>query len=214
MSNKTLALALLLSVNAVAFAQTAPTYADIRDAAMALKLQEYRSKLKAAQAKEAASGLPGVSAGEGAPALPPPLPAVQPPASSLPSTLPVPAPKKEEEEKIQLVAIYGVGDKLNAELLYNGSTHTVRAVGRNSKVGPWTVESVTPYHVALVKPGPKGKKGEEGEPIHREIHLSSDSGPDDNAAQNRNAVGGLPGLPMSIAGPFGNVPAGPVPAIR
>lgn len=218
MSNKTLALAILLSFATLAQAQTAPapTFADIANAQAEVKMQELRNRLHEAKAKEMGGslGMPGGVAMQPAapqmvPSLPPPMPA---PAASPVAEAASAKKEEKQEEKIILVAIYGVGSKLSAEIQYNGVTHTVRAGGRNSQIGPWTVEAISPYHVALVKPAEVKKQGKKEivtPAANKDIYLANEVAPEP-AEQDANAArGSMPGMigmpPMGV--PFGMPPA-------
>lgn len=82
-----------------------------------------------------------------------------------------------ESDDLELVAAYGVGSKLQADVRYKGAIVTVAV---KQYVGAWQVESITPYKVVFVKKG--GKK--------TEAYLST-QGENPLAA----SAGGLPSLP-------------------
>lgn len=207
MSSKTVAAALLLVFSAPVFAQAEVTFGDIASANRELKYQELRNKLSEAKAKNA----PALPAQAPAPAL---LPA---PVAPLASRTALPEPVAESAvSKMQLVAIYGVGRKLSAEIQYNGSTHTVRS-GGDATLGDWTVDAITPYSVVLSKPGAKGKKGESTPAVHQALHIASEPAADPNAGANASArrQGAGPMDFASMASPFGNasMPRMPVPQL-
>lgn len=177
MSNKLIFCAVLLAFGAQAQAQTAPTFADITNANAELKLQELHNKLDEAKAKASSANGSRSSDLPQAPKAPFPLPA--PLAPSAPVSVSAPEPETTETGKVELVAIYGIGTRLQAEVQYKGRTLTVSANGSNSQVGPWHVESVTPYLVSLVRPGKKvkGKKAGEAQPVRDNIFFASDVSP-------------------------------------
>ena len=213
MSNKPLIAAWLLAFSVPAFAQTEPTFADIASANRELKYQELRNKLSEAKAKSApASALP-------ASALPPQAPVPLPSPIAMPSgraSVPEPSVEQAAPSKPQLVAIYGIGNRLSAEIQYNGSTHTVRT-GGDPSLGDWTVETITPFTVVVTKPGAKGKKGADTAPVRQTLHLASEPAADPTAGQNsasrRQTTGGMDF--SSMASPFGGsgMPRMPVPQL-
>jgi hypothetical protein len=57
-----------------------------------------------------------------------------------------------DEDQIQLVALYGIGTRISAELRYKGWTQTVVSGSLNVRIGPWLIEEITPARVTLVRP--------------------------------------------------------------
>lgn len=213
MSSKTVAAALLLAFVAPVFAQADPTFADIASANRELKYQELRNKISEAKAKASPASAATSNLAPQQPPAPLPGPLVMP-ASRNP--VPEPIAEPSASSKMQVVAIYGIGHKLSAEIQYNGSTHTVRT-GVASSVGDWTVEAITPYNVVLSKPGVKTKKGESTPGVRQTLHLASEPATDPNAGSSGNSRRQGTGGPdfSSMTSPFsgGSMPRMPVPQL-
>jgi hypothetical protein len=214
MFNKSLVCAALVAVAVAAQAQTAPTLGEIGAANAELKLQELRNKLSEAKAKEPASG-PLSPMPVAAPVLPPPEPGL---GESL-------------NDKVQVVALYGVGSRISAELRYRGWTQVVTPANLPARIGPWRIESITANQVSMVRVGDSADKAvakrtgaskkslakaAAAEPERQELYFASETPDAQVPATNSRNPGYSPfGMPSSTLPPFVQAPGPrmPVPAL-
>lgn len=180
------------------------TFADIATANTELKLQEVRNKLSEAKAKES---VPATPAGLPSPEVPSMPPALAPEHAS---KTPV------EDEKVQLVALYGIGSRISAEIRYKGWTQTVVSGSSNVRIGPWLVESITQNQVNLVrevskaKLRGKSKKLQEAVVERKELYYAAET-PDPTSSPNPMQGYGAPGIVTPIMPSFGPAPSTRMP---
>lgn len=164
MSNKSRFVAVVIAAGFSLQASAGVTFGDINAVNSDLKLQELRNKLIEAKLKDPTLRPAAAPAEE---------------KSTKKSALRVLDPEPAPEEKIAVISIYGVGKQLSAEVRYNGLTQTVRPGSASAQLGPWAVESVTPYNVTLVKDGgtlkAKGRKSVAAPSVHRTIYLGDEA---------------------------------------
>lgn len=173
MSNKLIVAALLLAMGSSAWAETSPTFAEIAEIDAKVKKQELLNKLSEVLAKSHPAGAaPSLSAP--VPALPAPLPPSGARAAGAP-ILPG-APDVDLAADVRVMAVYGVGDNLFAEVQAAGVATTVSVRG-NRKIGPWTVTALTPYEMTLSRgeaTPAKGKKKATA-PVTKVISIADNS---------------------------------------
>lgn len=148
MSNKLIVAGLLLAMGSAAWAEASPTFAEITEIDAKVKKQELLNKLNEviAKSRPAVAAGPGLSAP--APALPlPPVPSAQAPGVPAPAGA-AGAPAVDMYADVRVMAVYGVGENLFAEVQTGGLATTVSVRG-NRKIGPWTVIGLTPYELTL-----------------------------------------------------------------
>lgn len=164
MSNKSRLVAVLFAAGFSLQAAAGVTFGDINSVNSDLKLQELRNKLIEAKLKDPTLRPAAAPAEE---------------KSTKKTALRVLDAEAAPEEKIAVISIYGVGKQLSAEVRYNGLTQTVRPGTASAQLGPWAVESVTPYNVTLVKDGgtlkAKGRKSVAAPSVRRTIYLGDEA---------------------------------------
>lgn len=199
MSNKLLLAFVAMTLTGSALAGA--TISELSNLNSQLKLQELQNKLDEAKTKHTPA-IPGPAGG---------LPPLTPSAATAAAPAVAPAPVAPlagvagETEDIRLMAIYGVGSDLKAEVLYNGNTFTLTQGAGNTRLGSWTVRSITPYRLILTKPAKRVKHGH-AQDTQKEVFLSSNSTIEGNA-HNLNLYtapgnSGIPSLPMPPSNPF------------
>ncbi|MBB3192970.1 hypothetical protein [Roseateles terrae] len=73
-----------------------------------------------------------------------------PPAAPGPSAMPPPPPATKHSEVPRVWSLTGVGQRLQAELFYEGRIHRVAiSPGHTPQVGPWQVRAITPSGVTV-----------------------------------------------------------------
>lgn len=200
MSNKLIIASIFMAWGSCAFA--GPTISEISSLNAELKMQDLQNKLDDARNKKGgadASNLPPVPAvgAAGGPA----VPAV----SAL-------AGASIESEDIKLVAIYGIGQDLKAEVLFNGNSFTVSKQNGNTKLGSWTVSDITPYRLVLSKTGARAKKGGKVKSTQREVFLSSSSSSAGDTKSLNLFASPSAGMPSGMNSPYVSPALPPVPS--
>jgi len=166
MLNKIIAITCLAFCATSAYAET--TLEDIRKLNADLKLQEIQAKISDLQDKNNTEGKSLGSASTGS------MPAIGNNHSQGILAGASVSESTAEPEEIKLIAIYGVGTDLKAEVLYNGNSFTLSKLGGNNLLGSWTVSDITPYKLFLTKPTDSHKKGKNAD-AHKEVFLASSS---------------------------------------
>lgn len=196
MLNKKILVMALLAVSASSFA--GPTLGEIGNINSELKKQELQNKLDEARKK-------GASIGDGSSSGTIPLPPATVSATA-PAPVSVLAGAAMDSDELKLLAIYGVGKDLKAEVLYNGNTFTLSKDTPNIKLGSWSFSEVTPSRLILTKENANPKKGEKSK---KEVFLSSGTTVD-GSTRNLNLYASPSGS-SNFSPSSGVVPLPPVP---
>lgn len=187
MSSKKTALVLALCVLAPlasAAPVAGPTLQDLASLASAAKEAELRGRIEGAKPK-AETTPPGIGAAVRA--------VGSAPAAAISSAAQV-------EDDIRLMAVYGMANRLRAEIMYNGRMVIVSR-GVSEQVGPWVLREISPYKVTLAKEG--GTKDSK-----RDVYMSGASSVELHARPIGD-TSAAPSLPLFPAP--GNMPITPFP---
>ncbi|MBC8737284.1 hypothetical protein F6X40_10735 [Paraburkholderia sp. UCT31] len=162
--------------------------ADIANANARLKMQQLENKISDERNKaNGAVSQPGASQGSAAAGGLPPLPAAT-------------APTAHVDDDIEVSGIYGLGNDLSAEVIFNGN---YVPISRRSSmaVGDWTVTEITPVKVSFTKKVKVGKgKGAHYAVTTKEVFLSagtigSSADAQKFASPAQNGLGSFLGIP-------------------
>jgi len=145
MSNKILIAAAFALAQASAQAQQAPTTFDqIAALNEELKVQELRNKLAESKAKAKQAVTPS-GATQSLP------PALLPASKAMDIPLPQMSASAMPEDDLRLIAIYGVGKSLFADVSFNGTPLTVSAHTNANRLGVWKVREITAQGLTIVR---------------------------------------------------------------
>lgn len=171
-----------LAPTAFAAPTNGPSLQDLSSLASAAKEAELRGRIEGAKPKSEVPP-PGIGA---------------PTRSSTPAA--AISASVQAEDDIRLVAVYGMGNRLRAEIMYNGRMVIV-SKGASEQVGSWVLHDISPYKVTLAKAGATKES-------KRDVYMSGASSIELHARPvgDTQSAGGLPMFPAP-----GNMPITPFP---